>query len=128
MSIFSKLPSVAAVAIAAIALAAPVHAGTCYNSIPDRDKWLGNWVKSIPPKGQKAQISGKEYSRAAAISQAKKDITEGYSKRGSDVNESPAGLSALAMIKAKNNEAKAMKIYARSKQEVSWEDATACWR
>lgn len=123
----SRVFNIAAVAATLTALGTGVVAGECYNKIDDRDKWLAGWVYWIPAKGEKVELRGKTYTQAKAISYAKKDIPAAFKKRGGDIKESAAGVSALEMIKAKNNTKRAMKAYEKQKLGISWDDAVACW-
>ena len=120
-----------------LTIAASAQAGTCYGENDRRDKWLAGWVYWIPEKGSKATAGEKEYSQMQAIRYAKKDIPKGFEAQNSDVNSSPAGLAALAMIAAKNDATKTVRKYNRSIKRakfqngapitVSFEDAAACW-
>lgn len=111
---------------AALVLAGAAHAG-CYNSIPDRDKWLASWIDRVPERGAKVEWKGETYTRKQAIKVAKKDIAQSYAKRGADASESPAALAAFAVMDAGGVTTKAERAYNKRGRDVSFQDAVSCF-
>jgi hypothetical protein len=128
-----------AAGLAVFVLTAPTlsFAAECYNPNDARDKFLKNMVTWVPAKGTKGEFDGKTYSQSQGIKFAIAHISKGFSDRGGSVKQSAAGLSAISMIQAKNNVAKAEKRYLRATKKaknsngnpitVSFADASVCW-